>query len=71
MCDPVEVDRARETLQSLLLPGQRKLHWRDEDDRRRKTIVQTLAAIQIGVLVVVRGGLAGEKPERRRRHCLE
>lgn len=71
VCAPAQVEEARNVMRGLLLPGQRKLHWRDEDPRRRLHIVRTLAGAPLEHLVVVRIGLVGERPERRRRYCLE
>lgn len=55
----------------LRLKGQHKLHWRDEGEKRRQEITETIAAAPLRHLIVVRDGQPGEKPERRRRHCLE
>lgn len=61
----------REQLQRLRLPGQIKLHWRDEDPARRLAITHTVAACDIDHLVIVRIGADHERTERRRRKCLE
>ncbi|GAB3266046.1 hypothetical protein GCM10027456_50000 [Kineosporia babensis] len=58
-------------MQVLLLKGQRKLHWRDEQDKRRLMISETVAALPIEALVVVRHSDPGESMERRRRKCME
>ncbi len=62
----------RTVMRGLLLPGQRKLHWRDESDKRRQQIVEAVATVGLEyIVVVVRQGRKGERPERRRRHRLE
>lgn len=61
----------RERIAALRLPGQRKLHWRDESEARRALIANTVAACDLEHLVVVRAGTEQDRPERRRRKCLE
>lgn len=71
------IDRAghcsviRDRMTRLRLPGQVKLHWRDEDERRRSVIAMAVAASELELLAVVRTGAPGERIERRRRKCLE
>lgn len=64
-------DDVREQMARLRLPGQVKLHWRDETERRRATISRTVAGLDVAHLAVVRSGVSHERPERRRRKCLE
>jgi len=71
LLDPTRVDDVRDTMRALLLKGQRKLHWRDESDKRRLQIIETVAAAQVEHMVVVRAGRTRERSERRRRLCLE
>lgn len=61
----------RDRISSLRLPGQVKLHWRDEDSARRGAITRVVAECDVDHLVVVRTDAALERPERRRRKCLE
>jgi hypothetical protein len=63
--------KASAAMQSLLLPGQQKVHWHDEDERRRLKLVNEVAGLEGVGLIVVRNGLPGEKDERRRRLCGE
>lgn len=66
------VDRVAEKLRSQLLPGQRKLHWRDESTLRRTQLSAVVGELDMLHLVVVRtGGRDGERSERRRRLCLQ
>lgn len=62
---------ASPTMKALLLPGQSKVHWHDEDDRRRLRLVHEVARLDGIGLIIVRNGLPGEKDERRRRLCSE
>lgn len=43
--EPTFEDDVRKTMRSLRLPGQEKLHWRDEDARRRRKIATTVATV--------------------------
>lgn len=61
----------RAQISRLRLPGQVKLHWRDENAKRRSMITHAVAGYDLEHLVVVRAGAANDRPERRRRKCLE
>ncbi|GAA4685057.1 hypothetical protein [Gordonia humi] len=64
------VDVARAAMRTLLLPGQRKVHWRDEG--RHELIVTTIAGLDVEHLVAVRcAPEAAARPERQRRLCLD
>lgn len=68
--DQTEVVRA--AMASLLLPGQVKLHWRDERARRQRQITDEIAAMSVEHMVVVTSPHADRSaPERRRRLTLE
>jgi hypothetical protein len=62
---------ARDRLQSLLLPGQKKIHWRYESDKRRDQIISALGECGLDGFVVTRIGTDDERDERRRRKCFE
>lgn len=47
------------------------MHWHDESDKRRREIIEVVARLPVDHIVVIREGRPGERPERRRRHCLE
>ncbi|WP_034253121.1 MULTISPECIES: hypothetical protein [Arsenicicoccus] len=64
-------DDTRHSMRSLRLPGQNKLHWRDEDERRRGVIATTIAALEHTYLVVVREGCASDNLKRRRNKTIE
>lgn len=61
---------ARAAMQALLLPGQKKLHWRD-DASRHALIVEAIAALGVEHFVVVHCAPDIDiRPERQRRLCL-
>ena len=64
-----ERDAVSAAVAALRLSGQRKLHWRDEGDRRRKLLVAAIAELPALHVVVFRVA-ANETAERRRRLCL-
>jgi len=61
----------RERMLQLRLRRQSKLHWRDEGESRRESIIHTVAACDLELIVVVFSGHVEDRPERRRRKCLE
>jgi hypothetical protein len=71
LCEAERVDDIRPVLRGLLLRGQHKLHWRDEQVKRRRVIAETIGTLPVEALVVVRACRADERLERRRRGCLE
>lgn len=71
VCSSAEIPAARDTVRSLKLTTQRKVHWREEPRRRRARIIEVVASLPLEHLLVVRASSAGEKPERRRRKCME
>jgi hypothetical protein len=46
-----DLDILRKTIQSLILPGQRRLHMKDENDCRKHAIASAIAATDIQVAV--------------------
>ncbi|NAS25140.1 hypothetical protein GT755_26085 [Herbidospora sp. NEAU-GS84] len=65
------VPHVREQMRGLLLRGQRKVHWRDESHDRRLKLVDAIADLPVEGFVVVRVAGEADRPERRRRKCLE
>ncbi|MCJ1708861.1 hypothetical protein [Microbacterium sp. VKM Ac-2923] len=61
----------REQLRSLALPGQVKLHWTDESESRRRTIVSRISELGPVTVVVTHLSERVKKNERCRRKCLE
>lgn len=67
-----QVDAVRESMVGLLLPGQAKLHWRDERDSRQLQITRAVASCGVEHLIVVTTPHdSSRRPERRRRLTLE
>jgi hypothetical protein len=64
-------DEIRDAMRALKLKGQKKLHWRDEDDKRQLLITETIGALPIEHLIVVRDNAEGDRDERRRRTCMK
>ena len=71
LADEASAPGIRNAMSALRLKGQHKLHWRDEDDKRRRVMAEAVAELPVMGLVVVRHRLPAERPERRRRKCLE
>jgi hypothetical protein len=70
----VDGDRAeshRAMLRGLLRRCQRRLHWRDEDDRRRAALIAAVADLRPRGIVVIGAGMDPRHQERARRKCME
>ncbi|WP_380745995.1 hypothetical protein [Sphaerisporangium aureirubrum] len=65
------ISHLRDAMRSLLLKGQRKVHWHAESSDRRLKLVDAVADMPIEGLVVVRSSGGLDRIERRRRKCLE
>lgn len=66
-----EADDIRAHLRPLRLPGQVKLHWSDEQDRRRRLIVEAVADVEAMQVLITHRSAPNRKTERYRRKCLE
>lgn len=72
VCFAEDIEETRQATRLLLKKGQRKLHWIDESAERRLTIIETISGFPLENIVVVRSYPdVCDKPERRRRKCLE
>ena len=71
MVSPLTAEAHRETLRGLLLRRQRRLHWRDENDRRRTRLISAVADLEPHGIVVIATGLDPRRQERGRRKCIE
>lgn len=69
--DTEDQDAIRDELRPLLLPGQIKLHWTDESERRRRRIVEAIVAAGPMIVVVTHLSERQRKTERFRHKCLE
>jgi len=54
---------------TLKLPGQAKLHWRDESDRRQRVIIRTIGAMPVEAVLAVHVD-PRRRPEARRHRAL-
>ncbi|WP_068924717.1 hypothetical protein [Planobispora rosea] len=68
---PVLAEVYRDVLRGLLLSNQRRLHWRDEKDRRRVQLIDAIGALRPCGIVIVGTGLDAARQERARRKCME
>jgi hypothetical protein len=64
-------DRHREALRALLHRGQQRLHWRDENSKRRALLVSAVRQLPRTGAVVIATGVAPRRQERARRKCIE
>jgi hypothetical protein len=71
VCDPVAAAASRDTLRSLLLRRQPRLHWHTEDGLRRTKLAEAVAALDVKAVVVLGSPLVKSKQERARRICME
>ena len=69
--DHSDLEALRNELRPLLLPGQIKLHWTDEGDKRRRQVVQLISRLESFQLIIVNRSEISPKTERYRRKCLE
>ncbi|MFI6496372.1 hypothetical protein [Nonomuraea typhae] len=68
---PADAAGHRDVLRSLLEHGQGRLHWRHENDKRRRHLIEVVAEMHPVGVVVVGTHLDAKKQERGRRKCLE
>ncbi|HJG45477.1 MAG TPA: hypothetical protein K8V62_03700, partial [Corynebacterium variabile] len=61
--DSSDAESTREILRPLLLPGQRKLHWTDESDRRRREIVGVVAGLDAMQVIITHRSAPRRKTE--------
>ncbi|MDK3255594.1 hypothetical protein QOZ86_03675 [Blastococcus capsensis] len=72
MSEQIDSETLREAMEDLRLPSSGpKLHWSAESTSRRMEIIETVAALPLEGLIVVRQGPTDDRDERRRRKCLE
>ncbi|WP_157245921.1 hypothetical protein [Nonomuraea typhae] len=65
-----QADAQRDVLRSLLERGQRRLHWHDENDKRRAHLIEVVAGLRPKGVMVVGMNLNPKKQERARRKCM-
>lgn len=64
-------EHARTAMKKMRLPGQNKVHWRDESTSRRRKIAAAVATLPAHSIVVVRSSPLPSNAERARRKCFE
>lgn len=69
--DPGAVEDVRKAVADLRLPRERKIHWRDDSDKRHDEVVDAMLGLKVEGFVVVRVGPQSDRSERRRRKTLE
>jgi hypothetical protein len=65
-----DVAVTRKTVSSLMLPGEKKVHWHGSSDVRRRELVRAVAELPIFGITIVHNE-EGAKDRRGRRKCLE
>lgn len=71
VADPLTSDPVRDKLRDLVLRGKDRLHWRDEQPRRRDRIAQTIADGDFVAIVTIGTPMRNSMQERIRSLCLE
>ncbi len=71
IADSAAVADLRDALRTLTEPKIVRLHWKAESAKRRDLIAQTIAGLDIAVIVAVGSPVHRQKQERARRCCLE
>ncbi len=62
---PGDLESVRRTLRGLVLPGQRRLHTKDENDQRRRSIATAIAASGVTATIYDAGRRYRNERERR------
>ncbi|WP_152977988.1 hypothetical protein [Curtobacterium sp. S6] len=62
-----DVNETRKSVRGLMLPGQKRLHFKDEKDSRRKQLLKSFSDLGVEVSIYVAGGL---KDKEARPLCL-
>jgi len=66
-----DADQHRTALRALLYRGQLRLHWRDENRRRRSQLITAVSTLRHTGAIVIATGAAPRRQERARRKCIE
>jgi hypothetical protein len=61
----------RAALRDLLYRRQRRLHWRDENELRRASLISAVTEMRPSGVVVIGAGMEPGRQERARRKCAE
>ncbi len=66
----LDFDAARDAARSMLLRGQHRFHWRDENDRRRRLMIDRISELGVGCRAYVCRPVAVRREPRARALCL-
>jgi hypothetical protein len=69
LVDPSDLVRLRKALRTLLLPGQRELHFQKEKSQRRRQLADRIVAA--GATITVYTACCHNSDEAARRRCLQ
>lgn len=69
LADVTRTDELRTRARALRTGNEPKVHWRNEDHRRRMALAAAVAELGVAAIVVV--GTSMDRPERARRKCME
>lgn len=64
------IDAVRSTLRGLLMPGAQRLHWHDEREDARASLVKAVGSLDLPALAVVSTPMRRSRQERARALCL-
>lgn len=68
--EAAETRRLRRSLRGLLLPGQRRLHFKKESARRRRVLIDNLVRLAVDATIYQCRLTPGRRAEQARRVCL-
>ncbi|MBT2487385.1 hypothetical protein J7E96_02275 [Streptomyces sp. ISL-96] len=71
LLSPHRVQHARDTMASLLLRGQRKLHWRDESARRRLLLTRRTSSVEPEIVIATWCRMDNAHQERARGKAMQ
>lgn len=66
-----DADHHRQALTELRYRGQTRLHWRNENSRRRGELVAAVSRLPHTGTIIIGTGMASRRQERARRKCIE
>jgi hypothetical protein len=66
---PGDLDSVRRVLRGLVLPGQRRLHMKDENDQRRRSIASAITVSGVTATSTTRDGATAMNASDGQRAC--
>ncbi|MFD7075516.1 hypothetical protein ACFV9G_15005 [Nocardioides sp. NPDC059952] len=64
-------DAHRDALRPLARPARQRTHWKFEDDKDRRRLIEALSGLELRHVVAVASPIDHKRQERARRKCLE